>query len=48
MEDDKGTHIATNNVYISDDPTWTSGDFTLISTDGVRFRVPSCFILASR
>ncbi|KAL1411772.1 hypothetical protein Q8F55_002739 [Vanrija albida] len=28
-----------------DDPAWTSGEFTLVSADGVRFRVPSYVLL---
>ncbi|KAL1411761.1 hypothetical protein Q8F55_002728 [Vanrija albida] len=32
---------------ITDDTEWTSSDFTLISADNVRFRVPSFFILAA-
>ncbi|WOO80396.1 uncharacterized protein LOC62_03G003913 [Vanrija pseudolonga] len=51
MGDNKGIHIlqatTATQEYISDDPTWASGDFTLISTDGIRFRVPSWFILAA-
>lgn len=30
---------------IIDDEQWTSGEFTLISTDGVRFRIPSYVLL---
>ncbi|GMK58385.1 hypothetical protein CspeluHIS016_0504170 [Cutaneotrichosporon spelunceum] len=30
-----------------DDGEWTGGDFEICSADGVRFRVPSCFVLAS-
>ncbi len=31
-----------------DDEKWTAGDFEIRSADGVRFLVPSCFVLASR
>ncbi|KAL1411769.1 hypothetical protein Q8F55_002736 [Vanrija albida] len=31
----------------TDDTTWSAGDFTLISSNNVRFRVDSCFIFAA-
>ncbi|KAL1411762.1 hypothetical protein Q8F55_002729 [Vanrija albida] len=43
----KPLSLDTDPEHLSDDPKWTSGDFTLVSADGVRFRVQSCFILAA-
>lgn len=33
---------------ITDDPHWTEGDFTIISSDNVRFKVPLYFVMAAR
>lgn len=33
---------------ISDSDKWTEGDFTIISSDGVRFKVPSRTLLYHR
>lgn len=33
---------------ITDDPTWTEGDFTLISIDNVRFRVHGYVLFGAR
>lgn len=32
---------------VRSDTTWTEGDFELVSSDGVRFRVPSYHMYAS-
>ncbi|KAL1411770.1 hypothetical protein Q8F55_002737 [Vanrija albida] len=37
----------TTEDVLTNDPTWTTGDFTLISSDNVRFCVDSCFIFAA-
>lgn len=39
---------ASGTPTIVDDKTWTTGDFTLVSSDHVRFRVPSYYLLAAR
>lgn len=33
---------------IVDDPSFTAGDFTLVSADNVRFRVPSAVLFGMR
>lgn len=30
-----------------DDPEWTTGDYEVITSDGIRFRVPSYYLLAA-
>lgn len=37
-----------DNPMVKDDPTWKTGDFVLISSDGWRFRVPSHPLLCHR
>lgn len=39
---------ADDHESITDDEEWTKGDFTLISSDNVRFQVPSYYLLAAR
>lgn len=39
---------ASNSEAITDDPDWTEGDFTLISSDNVRFKVDSSILLLNR
>jgi hypothetical protein len=31
-----------------DDPTWTSGDFEVVTTDRVRFKIPSYHLYSAR
>jgi hypothetical protein len=33
---------------VTDDSTWTTGDFEIISADGVRFRIESYYLYANR
>lgn len=33
---------------LRDAPSFQEGDFELISSDNVRFKVPSCYLIASR
>lgn len=37
-----------NQDSIVDDPKWTNGEFTLISSDNVRFRVPAADLFSVR
>jgi hypothetical protein len=46
MTDDNNIVDDDNNTV--DDNKWTSGDFTLISSDNVRFRVDSFYLYAPR
>lgn len=43
----KGNSLADEDE-IQDDPVFTQGDFTVITADHVRFRVPSFHLLSSR
>lgn len=39
---------ASTSTEVVDDPQWTEGDWELISSNGVRFRVPSYYLLTVR
>lgn len=37
-----------SSTRVSDDPHWYKGDATLISSDSVRFKVPSYYLFSAR
>jgi hypothetical protein len=39
---------STDEPAVTDDPTWTSGNFEVITTDNVRFCVPDYILFAAR
>lgn len=46
--DDESAHSSNPNPVIVDDRTWTNGNFTLISSDNVRFRVDGVHLFSAR
>lgn len=44
----KRSQVDVVSEELVDDSKWKEGDFTLISSDNVRFRVDSCFVFAAR